>query len=78
MEETQPEPKPAKPIRVDLALVERGLCESREKAKRAVMAGQVFVNGQKALKASDKVKPTDELTVTGSEKFVSRGGPRHE
>ena len=78
MEEIQPAPKPAKPIRVDLALVERGLCESREKAKRAVMAGQVFVNGQKALKASDKVKPTDELTVTGSEKFVSRGGHKLE
>ncbi len=53
-------------------MVERGLCESREKAKRAVMAGQVFVNGQKATKASDTVKPIDELTVAGSEKYVSR------
>lgn len=78
MEETQPAPKPAKPIRVDLALVERGLCESREKAKRAVMAGQVFVNGQKAAKASDTVKPIDELTVAGSEKYVSRGGRKLE
>ena len=78
MEETQPAPKPAKPTRVDLALVERDLCESREKAKRAVMAGQVFVNGQKALKASDKVKPNDELTVAGSEKYVSRGGHKLE
>ena len=78
MEETQPAPKPAKPTRVDLALVERGLCESREKAKRAVMAGQVFVNGQKAAKASDTVKPIDELTVAGSEKYVSRGGRKLE
>ena len=78
MEETQPAPKPAKPIRVDLALVERGLCESREKAKRAIMAGQVFVNGQKAAKASDTVKPIDELTVAGSEKYVSRGGHKLE
>ena len=78
MEETQPEPKPAKPIRVDVALVERGLCESREKAKRAIMAGQVFVNGQKAAKASDTVKPIDELTVAGSEKYVSRGGHKLE
>ena len=59
-------------------MVERDLCESREKAKRAVMAGQVFVNGQKALKASDKVKPNDELTVAGSEKYVSRGGHKLE
>ena len=42
------------------------------------MAGQVFVNGQKALKASDKVKPNDELTVAGSEKYVSRGGHKLE
>ena len=59
-------------------MVERGLCESREKAKRAVMAGQVFVNGQKAAKASDTVKPIDELTVAGSEKYVSRGGHKLE
>ena len=69
MEKTKPAPKPAKQTRVDLALVERDLCKSREKAKRAVMAGQVFLNGQKAIKASDKVKPSDELTITGAEKF---------
>ena len=43
-------------IRVDQALVERGLCESREKAKRAVMAGQVLVNGQPTRKPSDAPK----------------------
>ena len=42
------------------------------------MAGQVFVNGQKAAKASDTVKPIDELTVAGSEKYVSRGGHKLE
>jgi predicted rRNA methylase YqxC with S4 and FtsJ domains len=31
--------------RLDAALVERGLCESRETAQRAIMAGQVSVNG---------------------------------
>ena len=36
------------------------------------MAGQVFVNGQKAAKASDTVKPIDELTVAGSEKYEPR------
>ena len=74
MEEKEPLRKIAKPTRIDLALVERGLCISREKAKRAVMAGQILINGQKALKASDSVKPNDTLRLVTSEKFVSRGG----
>lgn len=65
-------------IRVDQALVERGLCESREKAKRAVMAGQVLVNGQPARKPSDAVNVADELTLAAPEKFVSRGGHKLE
>lgn len=64
--------------RLDQALVERGLCESREKAKRAVMAGQVRVNGQVARKASETVGPGDELTLTQAEKYVSRGGLKLE
>jgi len=60
--------------RLDQALVERGLSESREKAKRAILAGQVRVNGQVARKPSDSVRDTDELSVAGAEKFVSRGG----
>jgi 23S rRNA (cytidine1920-2'-O)/16S rRNA (cytidine1409-2'-O)-methyltransferase len=55
-------------------LVERGLCDSREKAKRAVMAGVVRVNGQVARKASDAVKRSDEIVVEAAEKYVSRGG----
>jgi 23S rRNA (cytidine1920-2'-O)/16S rRNA (cytidine1409-2'-O)-methyltransferase len=65
-------------IRVDQALVERGLCESREKAKRAIMAGQVRVNGQPARKPSDTVQATDELALAATEKFVSRGGHKLE
>jgi len=65
-------------IRLDQALVERGLCESREKAKRAIMAGTVKINGQLAHKPSDSVKPEDELAVTEPEKFVSRGGHKLE
>ena len=60
--------------RLDHALVERGLCDSREKAKRAVMAGTVRVNGRVALKASETVGPADELLLEAPEKFVSRGG----
>ena len=78
MEKNQLTPKPAKLARLDLALVERGLCESREKAKRAVMAGQALVNGQRAAKASDKVKPSDEVTLAATDKFVSRGGYKLE
>jgi len=65
-------------IRVDQALVERGLCESREKAKRAIMAGQVLVNGQQARKPSDTVATNDELALAALEKFVSRGGHKLE
>jgi 23S rRNA (cytidine1920-2'-O)/16S rRNA (cytidine1409-2'-O)-methyltransferase len=61
-------------LRLDHALVERGLCESREKAKRAILAGQVTVNGQRARKASDVVKETDVVAVIAPEKYVSRGG----
>lgn len=64
--------------RLDQALVERGLCESREKAKRAIMAGQTKINGQPARKPSDPVKPDDELTLATPEKFVSRGGLKLE
>jgi 23S rRNA (cytidine1920-2'-O)/16S rRNA (cytidine1409-2'-O)-methyltransferase len=65
-------------IRLDQALVERGLCDSRERAKRAILAGQVRINAQIAHKASDRVKPDDELAVDAPEKFVSRGGHKLE
>lgn len=64
--------------RVDQALVDRGICESREKAKRAIMAGQALINGQPARKASDTVRDSDELTLVAAEKFVSRGGHKLE
>jgi 23S rRNA (cytidine1920-2'-O)/16S rRNA (cytidine1409-2'-O)-methyltransferase len=64
--------------RLDQALVERGLCESREKAQRAVMAGQVRINGQVARKPSDAVREGDQIEVTGGENFVSRGGHKLE
>ena len=65
-------------LRLDQALVERGLCDSREKAKRFVLAGQVRVNGQTARKPSDSVKSGDDLTLEAAEKFVSRGGHKLE
>ena len=64
--------------RLDQALVERNLCDSRERAKRLILAGQVRINGHPARKPSDSIKPTDELTLDAVEKFVSRGGHKLE
>lgn len=64
--------------RLDQVLVERALCDSREKAKRLILAGQVRVNGHPAHKASDSIKPNDVITVEAGEKFVSRGGHKLE
>ncbi|HLZ54682.1 MAG TPA: TlyA family RNA methyltransferase [Verrucomicrobiae bacterium] len=64
--------------RLDQALVDRGLCESRERAKRAILAGQVRVNTQPAHKPSDAVQPEDALALEAGEKFVSRGGYKLE
>ena len=64
--------------RLDQEMVERGLCESREKAKRAIMAGSVRLNGRPVCKPSDSVKPQDILTLVTPEKFVSRGGHKLE
>ena len=66
-------------IRLDIAVTQRGLAESREKAKALIMAGQVYLNGQKELKAGATVKPDDEIEVRGSRNpFVSRGGLKLE
>jgi 23S rRNA (cytidine1920-2'-O)/16S rRNA (cytidine1409-2'-O)-methyltransferase len=65
-------------MRLDQALVERGLCPSREKASRAVMAGQVRINGQPARKSSDTIRPGDTVELLAPEKFVSRGGLKLE
>jgi len=59
-------------------LVERGLCESRERARRAIMAGQVTVNTHPARKPSDPVRPADQIALLASERYVSRGGLKLE
>ena len=64
--------------RLDQILVERGLCESRERAKRAIMAGLVKINGHPARKPSDSVRSEDQLTLAAPEKYVSRGGYKLE
>jgi len=64
--------------RLDQALVDRGFCDSRERAKRAILAGQVRVNAQRAHKPSDRVQPDDALALEAGEKYVSRGGHKLE
>jgi 23S rRNA (cytidine1920-2'-O)/16S rRNA (cytidine1409-2'-O)-methyltransferase len=64
--------------RLDQALVERGLCESREKAKRAVLAGRVRINSRPARKPGQPVKLADTLALEAGEKYVSRGGHKLE
>ncbi len=68
----------AKGIRLDLALVERGLFPSRQQAQAAIMAGEVQIDGQLALKASDSVPQNCQLVVAARERFVGRGGIKLE
>ena len=65
--------------RVDVALVERGLAQSREKAQALVMSGVVYIGENKVDKASAQVTPEDELIVrqTGTG-YVSRGALKLE
>ncbi|MFC3882858.1 TlyA family RNA methyltransferase [Bacillus songklensis] len=61
--------------RVDVLLVERGLSETREKAKRAVMAGLVYSNEERMDKPGEKVDRDIPLTIKGTiMPYVSRGG----
>ena len=65
--------------RIDCALVNRGLIESREKAKAIIMSGIVYVNNQKCDKAGMTVLPEDNIEIRGEKlKYVSRGGLKLE
>jgi 23S rRNA (cytidine1920-2'-O)/16S rRNA (cytidine1409-2'-O)-methyltransferase len=63
-------------IRLDVLLMERGLAESRSKAHALIMAGQVRVNDQVALKPATAIDPKSTLTVDTGPRFVSRGGEK--
>lgn len=69
----------SKKERLDILLVEKGICESREKAKTNIMAGLIFVDGQRVDKAGEKVKVDAEIIFKGEKlKYVSRGGLKLE
>ena len=65
--------------RLDVAVFEQGLAESRERAQAYIMAGDVYLNGVKATKAGQPVKPDDQIEVRSkSLPYVSRGGLKLE
>src|SRR5918993_353231 len=64
--------------RLDQILVHRGFFESREKARRAIMAGQVRVGEQVIDKASREFEETAIITVATPDRYVGRGGHKLE
>lgn len=64
--------------RLDVALVERGLAETRARAQALVLEGKVRVAGQVERKASRAVSPETPLEVEAPPRFVSRGGEKLE
>jgi len=64
--------------RLDQALLQRGLCHSREQAKRLILAGHVLVNDQPGLKPGTLIPEDAILRVKELPKYVSRGGLKLE
>ena len=67
-----------KPRRLDVELVERSLAESREQAQRLILAGEVWVEGQRWDKASKLCAADLSIEVRGGDRYVSRGGHKLE
>ena len=69
----------SKKIRLDVLVTERGLCESRQKAQATIMAGLVFVDGQRSDKPGTPVAEDASVEVRGHAlRYVSRGGLKLE
>jgi 23S rRNA (cytidine1920-2'-O)/16S rRNA (cytidine1409-2'-O)-methyltransferase len=62
--------------RLDVALVQRGLFDTRARAHAAVMAGEVLVDGEPAVKPGHSVDLEAEIDVVAGPRFVSRGGEK--
>ena len=60
--------------RIDIFLVEHGLAESREQAKRLILAGAVTVNGNSKIKPGQRVGDDAKVVVQEPQRYVSRGG----
>ena len=73
------EKEKVKKIRIDKLIHERGLAESRSKARSIIMAGSVFVNNQRIDKPGTLIKDDSEILIKNSRgKYVSRGGLKLE
>ncbi len=65
--------------RLDVILVNRGLADSREKAKALIMSGNVFVKGEREDKAGTSFDPNVQIEIKGQQlRYVSRGGLKLE
>ena len=74
-----PKEEKAKKERLDILLVKNGLMDSRERAKRAIMAGEVLVDEQRIDKAGTLVKTDAKIRLLGNDMpYVSRGGLKLE
>jgi len=62
--------------RIDILMVERGLAESRNRAQRLVMAGEVRVDGEMIHKSSTLVDENVDINIKQRPKYVSRGGKK--
>lgn len=81
MDQTNDRKEKGKKIRLDMLLVERGYAPSREKAKAVIMAGDVFVNGEREDKAGASFDPARIKTLEVKQAaipYVSRGGLKLE
>jgi len=69
----------SKKERLDILLVEKGIFPTREKAKSAIMAGEVLVEGERVNKSGQKIKAESNISVIKKETaYVSRGGEKLE
>lgn len=65
--------------RLDVYLTESGMVRSRSEAQSIIMAGEVYINNQKASKAGEQVKGDENIEIRSSaKKYVSRGGLKLE
>ena len=64
--------------RLDVLLFERGLAESRERAKAVIMSGNVYIEGVRAVKSGMQIDTEATVEVRGERGYVSRGGQKLE
>lgn len=80
-EKTEQKNESKQKSRLDAALLERGLCASRQEAQAVIMAGGVLVNDEKVTKSGTSVRQDDNIRLLDkyvTSKYVSRGGLKLE